>query len=126
MYPAGLKYSRDHFWVKDEGNGRVRIGITYHYKEQLQKIIFIELPKAGAGIKSGEPFGSIESSKTISDMISPVTGKVIEINSALQDKPDLISKEPYDSGWLVVMKMSDPQEINSLMSAADYEALVSK
>ena len=124
MHPAGLKYSRNHLWVKNEVGGRVRIGLTYHYQEHLQKIIFVELPKVGAGIIIGEPFGSIESSKTISDLISPVTGKVIEVNIPLKEEPGLITEEPYGSGWMLVVEMNDQQELNSLLSSTEYEAMV--
>ena len=125
MYPEDLKYSTEHFWVKIDGS-KARIGITYFYQKQLEKIVYIDLPKAGITLIKGEPFGSIESSKTINDMISPVSGKVIEINSTLQDKPDTVSKDPYGAGWMVLLEMGNPDEAGSLISAGAYESLVSK
>ncbi len=126
MHPDDLKYSTEHFWVGYEGGGRVKLGITDDYQNQLNNIIFVELPKVNTEVRKGEVFGSIESSKTISDLISPLSGEVVGVNDLLKDKPDLINKEPYGAGWMVMMVLANPKELESLMSAREYEALRAK
>jgi glycine cleavage system H protein len=121
MYPEDLKYTDNSLWVKMEDGNKARIGITSFYSEQITKTIFIELPETGQFVKRGEPFGSLESSKSINDLTSPVRGKVISVNHALDTNPGLTNSDPYGKGWMVIIEMADPSELNSLMSAKEYE-----
>lgn len=126
MYPAELRYSDNHMWVKTEGENRVRIGITYFYQRQLNKTVFVELPEEGTVVKKGEPFGSIESSKSINDLESPVSGKVTQINGKLGTNPVLTNSDPYGAGWMIEIEISNPAELNSFMSAEQYKGVVAK
>ena len=120
MFPEELKYTKNHSWVKVEGdNGR--IGLTNYAQEQLSDIVFVELPEAGKEVSSMNPFGSIESVKATMDLITPVSGEVTEINGSLEDQPEKVNQDPYGEGWMIVVKLKDPGELDSLMSAADYK-----
>lgn len=122
MFPEDLKYTKNHSWVKVEGeNGRV--GLTNYAQEQLSDIVTVELPEVGKEITSMNPFGSIESVKATMDLITPVSGEVIEINESLADQPEKVNEDPYGQGWMVVVKLKDPGEINSLLSASDYKTV---
>jgi glycine cleavage system H protein len=122
MFPEDLKYTKNHSWVKVEGeNGRV--GLTNYAQEQLSDIVTVELPEVGKEITSMNPFGSIESVKATMDLITPVSGEVIEINESLTDQPEKVNEDPYGQGWMILVKLKDPGEINSLLSAADYETV---
>ena len=123
MHPDGLKYSPQHIWLKDESNGKLRMGLTYYYQEQLKSVVFLELPGIGAELKRGEPFATIESSKVSTDLTSPVSGTVIDANPSVTEKPGLINKDPYGQGWLLVVRPSQPDELKSLLSAAKYLAI---
>ncbi len=125
MHPRDLKYSPEHIWIKDEGNGRLRLGLTYRYQEQIKSVVFLELPRVGAELRRGEPFGAIESSKVSADITAPVSGTVAEVNSAVIEKPGLVNKDPYGEGWLMVIQPSAPGELRSLLSAAEYLAATS-
>jgi glycine cleavage system H protein len=120
MHPKELRYSPDHIWAKDEGNGQYRLGITFHYQDKIKSVVFLDLSRAGARIKRGEPFGAIESSKISTDLISPVTGSVAVVNQAVTDKPGLVNKDPYGEGWLVVVHPDTPGEINDMLSSSEY------
>lgn len=122
MYPEELKYTDNSLWVKIEDGNKARTGITSFYSEQITKTIFIELPEEGQIVKKGEPFGSLESSKSINDLVSPVSGKVIAVNHFLDTNPGLTNSDPYGGGWMALIEMSNPNELNSLMSAKEYEA----
>lgn len=124
MYPEELKYSDNSLWVKIEDGSKARTGITNFYSEQIKKTIFIELPEEGQLVKKGEPLGSLESSKSINDLYSPVSGKVIAVNHALDTNPGLTNSDPYGKGWVVLIEMSNPAELTSMMSAKEYEAWV--
>lgn len=117
----GLKYSKDHEWVRVEGN-RAYIGITDYAQESLGGIVFVELPKLGAVIKANGVLGVVESVKAASDIYSPVSGKVVEVNEELVNAPEKINEKPYES-WVAVMEMSDPSELDGLMDAQEYEKL---
>ena len=123
MYPADYRYTKDHEWIKVEGS-RGTIGITDYAQHELGDVVFVELPKVGARIKAGESFGSVESVKAVSDIFSPVSGEVAEINSALADAPEKINHDPHGSAWLVRIKLDDPNEANSLMDAQAYQSYV--
>jgi len=118
-----LKYTKDHEWVKVEGN-LARIGITDHAQTELTEIVFVELPGAGKEVKAGDVLGNVESVKTVSEVFSPVTGAVSESNGKLADSPELLNKDPYGQGWVAVIEMSDASELAALMSADDYKKLL--
>jgi glycine cleavage system H protein len=125
LYPANLKYSKEHEWVKVDGNVAT-IGITSHAQSELGDIVYVELPKVGVKFSSMKEFGVVESVKTVSTLYCPVSGEVIELNSSLSSKPEVVNSDPYGAGWMIKVKMSDPSELNKLLSAADYEALLKK
>jgi len=118
-----LKYTKDHEWVKVEGN-LARIGITDHAQTELTEIVFVELPGTGKEVKTGEVLGNVESVKTVSEVFSPVSGVVSETNGKLTDSPELLNKDPYGKGWVAVVEMSNPSELSALMSADDYKKLL--
>ncbi|MEF3302828.1 glycine cleavage system protein GcvH [Paenibacillus sp. GYB003] len=118
--PAELKYSEEHEWTKVEGN-RVTIGITDFAQSELGDIVFVELPKVGDKVEFGEPFGSVESVKTVSELYAPVTGKVVEVNGSLEDSPEHVNKSPYGEGWMIVVEMDDVSELDKLWSADKYK-----
>ncbi len=121
--PADLKYTREHEWAKVEGD-RARIGITAFAQEQLGDVVFVELPKVGARVTAMATFGVVESVKAVSDLFAPLSGEVAEVNAELVKKPEMVNADPYGQGWMIVVKLADPGEVNALMSAADYEQLV--
>lgn len=123
--PQDLKYSDEHVWVKDEGD-TVRVGITYFAQSELGDIVFVELPEIGDEIKADEPFGSVESVKTVSELYAPVSGKVVEINEELEDSPEFVNESPYEKAWMVVIEPSNKAELDNLMSAEKYEEFVSE
>jgi len=119
MNPKDLKYSKEHEWVKVEGD-TATIGITDHAQERLTDVVFVELPKVGKVVKQGETLAVLESVKAVSDVYSPVSGEVVEVNDTLTDKPELINQKPYDDGWIVKLKVKD-EKVDNLMSAKEYE-----
>jgi glycine cleavage system H protein len=119
----GLRYSKDHEWVKVEG-GNARVGISDHAQHQLTELAFIELPKNGQKVKAAEVLGIVESVKNTADVYSPVSGEVIEVNSELEEDPQVINKSPYDQGWLAVIRLDDPGEVSMLMDAATYKKFI--
>lgn len=121
--PAELLYTKDHEWVKIEGK-KATIGITDHAQHELTDIVFVELPKVGKSLKVGEPLGVVESVKSASEIVTPVSGKVIEVNDSLKDSPETVNQEPYGEGWMVVMEVADRAEAKKLMKAADYAEFV--
>jgi len=117
--PEGLRYTKDHEWAKVEGK-RARIGITDFAQDQLTDVVFVELPPIGKAVKQGEAMGTVESVKAVSEIFSPITGKVAEVNKTLTDKPELVNKDPYGEGWMVVLETTEPAQANALMDAAAY------
>ncbi len=124
MYPEELKYNEEHTWLKLEGDGLGRVGITTYAQEQLKEVVFVELPEIGSKASHMEPFGVIESVKATNDLYSPVSGEVVEVNEALQDEPGRVNEDPYGEGWMVVIRMTDPADVDALVSADEYRALV--
>ncbi|MCS1351965.1 glycine cleavage system protein GcvH [Mechercharimyces sp. CAU 1602] len=122
--PQNLRYSDEHEWVKDEGAEKVRIGITDFAQSELGDIVFVELPEVGDDITANEPFGSVESVKTVSELYAPVSGKVVEVNGELEDSPENVNESPYESGWMVVVEVSDHADMEKLLSAEKYGAMV--
>ncbi|HBY18310.1 MAG TPA: glycine cleavage system protein GcvH [Candidatus Marinimicrobia bacterium] len=121
-FPKNLKYSDDHEWVRVEGDEAV-IGITDFAQSELGDVVFLELPTVGDEVSKGDAFGTIEAVKTVSDMLAPVSGEIIAVNEDLNDSPEDVNKEPYES-WLVKIKMSDPSETEDLMDAEAYEEFI--
>ncbi len=119
MYPGDLLYNETHQWTRVE-EGVATVGITHYAQEQLGDLVYVELPRADDEVKRGEPLGSVESVKAVADVNSPVSGRVIEVNNALDDAPEQINQSPYDSGWLAKIELSDPAELRGLMSAQQY------
>lgn len=117
--PEELRYSKEHIWVRVEGN-RAVIGITDYAQEELGKITSIELPEVGDELEQEDSFGSIEARKTVAELYAPLSGPVLEINEELLDNPSLLNEDPYDSAWIAVISIDDPEELNLLMSAEDY------
>jgi len=118
--PDNLHYSKDHEWVRVEGAVAV-IGITDHAQEQLGDVVYVELPKPGESFSANESFGSVESVKAVSEIFTPVSGEIAEVNGSLTDEPEKVNKDPYGEGWMIKVKMGTPGEIDSLLTAAEYE-----
>lgn len=123
MYPEELKYSKEHEWVK-VNDGSAVVGITEYAQDQLGDVVYVELPEVGAQVIQFEVCGTIESVKTVSDLYSPVSGEVIQINEVLDDTPELINNEPYGTGWILEVKMKDPSELDQLLSSPAYEEFI--
>jgi glycine cleavage system H protein len=123
MYPQDCRYSKDHEWIKVEGD-RGRVGITEYAQKQLGDVVFLELPEVGKAFAAGEQFGTVESVKAVSELYAPVAGKVVEVNSALASKPETINKDPHGAAWMIVLEIADPAQLSGLLDAAAYQALV--
>jgi glycine cleavage system H protein len=119
-YPAELRYTREHEWAKIEGK-RARVGITHYAQDQLGDVVFVELPKVGARVTQMQTFGVVESVKAVSDLFAPLSGVVIEVNEELTKQPERVNRDPYGTGWLVVVELANPAEAEKLMSASQYE-----
>lgn len=124
MYPRELKYNSEHTWLRLEGNEHGRVGITQYAQDQLKEVVFIELPEVGTEVTRLEPFGVIESVKATNDLYSPVSGEVVEVNHSLEDEPGLVNEDPYQRGWMMVVKITNPAEVELLISADKYRNLV--
>lgn len=122
MYPEELKYSKEHEWVKDEGNQRVRIGISHFAQDELGDVVFVELPEQGETITRDAGFAVVESVKAVSDIYAPVSGTIVEVNTDLADRPELINEDPYGAGWIVVVELTQPSELDDLLTASEYKA----
>ncbi|ASI95094.1 MULTISPECIES: glycine cleavage system protein GcvH [Vibrio] len=115
-----LKFTDSHEWVRDNGDGTVTIGISEHAQEMLGDVVFVDLPDVDDEVEAGESFSLVESVKAASDIYSPITGEVVEINEELEDSPELINEEPYEGGWIVKVKLSNPSELDDLKDAEEY------
>jgi len=124
-YPDSLKYTKEHEWARIAGN-RATMGITSFAKDQLGDVVYLELPEVGAQIVRGEPFGVVESTKAVSELFAPVTGKVTKVNKELVDAPEGINDDPYEKGWMIEVELASPQEVSELLSAAQYQELVAQ
>lgn len=122
-FPDDLLYTKEHEWVKVE-NGKARIGITDYAQHELGDIVFVELPEIESEVLAMETFGVVESVKTVSDLYSPVSGKVVEVNTELQSIPELVNSNPYDKGWMIMVTMIDEKELKELLSAEEYTKYV--
>ena len=123
MYPENFRYTKEHEWVLADGDAAT-VGITHHAQEELGDIVYVDLPKAGSRVEAGKSLGSVESVKAVSDIYSPVSGEITEINAALADAPEKLNADPHGAAWLVKIHLSNPEEIQNLMSAADYQSYV--
>jgi glycine cleavage system H protein len=123
-YPTELKYTKDHEWAKVEGN-HLTVGITDHAQSALGDVVYCELPKVGRELKHGETFGVVESIKAVSDLYSPVTGKVTAMNQAVVDDPSSLNRDPHGSAWMIKVEVTDPASVKDLMDASAYEKYVS-
>jgi|TARA_B110000438_G_scaffold43356_1_gene43275 glycine cleavage system H protein len=121
--PNELKYTEDHEWVKIDGDIAI-IGITDHAQSELGDIIFIEFPEVNNRIEKTEPFGTIEAVKTVADLFAPISGKILEINEALEDSPELVNSDAYGEGWVVKVSVDNPNELKELLSSENYEKLI--
>ena len=120
--PSDLKYTTSHEWLRDNGDGTVTVGITFHAQDALGELVYVELPEVGRGLAAGEACVVVESTKAASDVYAPVKGEVVAVNEALADAPQTVNESPYESGWLFRLKVADTSELSGLLSAADYAA----
>lgn len=123
MYPENFRYTKEHEWVLVEGDTGT-VGITHHAQEQLGDIVYVDLPKVGTKLEKGAAMGSVESVKAVSEIFSPVSGEVVAVNETLSDAPEKLNQDPHGEGWLVKVRLTDPQEAAALMDAAQYQAHV--
>jgi glycine cleavage system H protein len=123
-FPDDVRYTKEHEWVRDEGSGRVRVGITDYAQDALGDVVYVDVPEVGTAVTAAQPFSEVESTKSVSDVYSPVTGTVLERNPLLEDRPELVNESPYADGWLVVLEAADPAELGDLMDAEAYRAFV--
>lgn len=125
MYPPDRRYTKDHEWVRVRGE-RGTIGITDYAQNQLGDVVFLELPEVGRKLQAGEVFGTVESVKAVSELFAPLSGEVLEVNSALTDKPETINQDPHGAAWMLVVKITDASALKDLMDAAGYQAFVER
>ena len=123
MYPDDLRYSKDHEWIRVEGD-RGRVGITHYAQEQLGDVVFLDLPAVGRTLEAGDVFGTVESVKAVSELFSPVAGMVVEVNAELVKKPELVNSDPQGAAWMIVVRLADPKAAGALMDAKGYQAFV--
>jgi glycine cleavage system H protein len=119
-FPEDLKYTQEHEWVRVEG-GAVRVGISDFAQDALGDVVYVEIPEVGTEVTAGEPFGEVESTKSVSSVYAPVSGRVVERNGALDDAPELVNQHPYGDGWMILIELKDPSELESLLDAAGYQ-----
>jgi len=122
-FPENLKYTQSHEWVLVEGN-IATVGITDHAQSELGDVVFVDISSSLTEVKKGEVFGTIEAVKTVADIYAPVSGKVVEINTSINDNPEVVNKDPYGAGWLIKIEMSNPEELNELLDANAYKQLI--
>ena len=125
LFPKELKYTRDHEWISCEGE-IAYVGVTDYAQSELGEIVYVEVDAVGENLPQSEVFGSIEAVKTVSDLLIPVTGEVLELNPALDDQPELINSDPYGKGWIIKMRVTNLQELEDLLSAEEYQAFLGK
>jgi glycine cleavage system H protein len=125
MEPTDLRYHEEHEWIRVDGK-QATMGISNFAQDALGDIVFIDMPKVGAAVTAGQQIGEVESTKTTSSIYTPVTGKIVNVNADLKDHPEVVNVDPYGKGWMVVIELSDPGQINGLMTAAQYEEFLKK
>jgi glycine cleavage system H protein len=125
MEPTDLRYHEEHEWIRVDGK-QATMGISNFAQDALGDIVFIDMPKVGTAVAAGQQIGEVESTKTTSSIYTPVSGKIVNVNADLKDHPEVVNADPYGKGWMVVIELSDPGQINGLMTAAQYEAFLKK
>ncbi|WP_181273319.1 glycine cleavage system protein GcvH [Brevibacterium oceani] len=124
-YPVSYRYSRDHEWAASTGdNAVVRVGITHFAQEQLGDVVYVDLPAVGDAITAGESCGEVESTKSVSDLIAPVSGTITEVNESLDDSPETVNSSPFEDGWMYLVELSEPEQLESLMDSEQYKELI--
>lgn len=123
-HPTDLKYTKEHEWIRDNGDGTATVGITDFAQSELGDIVFVEIEPEGYEFDQDEVFGTVEAVKTVSELFAPIAGEVEEINDKLEMEPELVNDDPYGEGWMVKIKMSDPSQLDDLMSADEYEEII--
>lgn len=125
MNPEDLKYTEEHEWARADGD-RLTVGITHYAQDSLGDVVYVDLPAAGTRVERGQPFGEVESTKSVSDLYAPVTGTIVERNEALESSPELVNSDPYGQGWMVVIEVQDTASVDTLLSAAQYAELTAE
>ncbi len=125
-FPENIRYSEDHEWIRVLDDGKAEIGISDFAQSELGDIVFVDIPEVGIELAKGEVFGSIEAVKTVSDLILPVSGELLEVNPLLEEKPETINGDPYNAGWIVRISLKDPKEVEALMDAVQYKKFIEK
>ncbi|MGH2783749.1 MAG: glycine cleavage system protein GcvH [Actinomycetota bacterium] len=123
MYPEDLRYTKEHEWARLEG-GNVRVGITHYAQDALGDIVYVDLPGPGTEVSAGQPFGEVESTKSVSDIYSPLTGTISERNARLEESPDLVNQDPYGDGWMVVIEATNVSALDGLLTSAQYQEFI--
>jgi glycine cleavage system H protein len=123
-YPDDLKYTKEHEWARDEGDGRIRVGITDFAQDALGDVVYVDVPEVGTEVQAGQPFGEVESTKSVSDVYSPASGKVVERNGQLEERPELVNEDPYGEGWIVAIELAAGAKLDELLGADDYQRFV--
>ena len=123
-FPDDLRYTKEHEWVRDEGSGRARVGITDYAQDALGDVVYVDVPETGTEVTANQPFSEVESTKSVSDVYAPVSGTVVDRNPQLEDRSELVNEQPYGDGWFAVIEMSEPAQLEGLMDAAAYRAFV--
>ena len=123
-FPQDLRYTKEHEWARDEGDGRVRVGITDFAQDALGDVVYVDVPEVGTEVQAGQSFGEVESTKSVSDVYSPVTGRVIERNAALEERPELVNEDPYGKGWIVAIETAGGPDLDQLFDADGYQRFV--
>ncbi len=124
MYPENYRYTREHEWIEADSKGSARVGITHHAQSELGDVVFVQLPDVGKSVEAARSFGVVESVKAVSDLYMPVPAKVVEVNSRLGEKPELVNQDPHGEGWIVKVQISDQAALAKLMTAAEYQAFL--
>lgn len=122
-FPEELKYTKEHEWIRDNGDGTITIGITDFAQSELGDIVFVELEPEGTELEAGDVFGTVEAVKTVSELFSPVTGEILELNEALEDDPELVNTDPYGEGWMVKLSCTDSSQLKTLLSTEEYQQI---
>ena len=123
-FPEDLRYTKEHEWARDEGSGRIRVGITDFAQDALGDVVYVDVPETGTAVIANQPFSEVESTKSVSDVYAPVSGTVAERNALLEERPELVNEQPYADGWLVLLEVGDPAALEGLMDPAGYRAFV--
>ena len=123
-YPSDLRYHEDHDWARIDGE-TATFGVTWYAQDQLGEVVYFDPPEVGKTVRAGDPYAEVESVKAVSDVIAPLSGEIVEVNEALSDDPEAINDDPYEKGWMVKVRLSDPSEVDGLLEATAYEASLS-